>query len=175
MARRLRFRPRLRDTVAATMRTLASYGDIPPALQAAHGRASHSDTGTRSMGREAPGVDIDRAHRKHPSLEATEREIQKSILDYLRAHPKVAWAHRFNRGMVRSEYNGRESFTQFNTCKGFSDIHFLLKGGRAGYCEVKRPGGKLTDDQAAFLKDCTAGGALAFMATSAQDVANALK
>ena len=105
-----------------------------------------------------------------PSLEPTEREIQKAILDFLRVHPKVAWAHRFNRGMMPSSYNGRESYTQFNTCRGFSDIHFLLKGGRAGYCEVKRPGRKPTEDQAEFLQRCTDAGALAFVASDCEQV-----
>ena len=106
--------------------------------------------------------------------EPTEREIQKAILDYLRVHPKVVWCHRFNRGVMQSSYQGRESYTQFNTCRGFSDLHFLLKGGRAGYCEVKLPGRKATEDQADFLQRCADAGALAFIATSVEDAAEAL-
>lgn len=115
--------------------------------------------------------------RAKPALntEPTEADIQRAILDYMRVHPKVAWAHRFNRGMAQGSYNGRESYVRFNTCKGFSDIHALLVGGRAMYVEVKRPGKKATDEQADFLASCTAAGALALVACNIEDVMRALR
>lgn len=50
----------------------------------------------------------------------------------------------------------------------------MLKGGRALYVEVKRPSGKTTPEQAAFLQSAAKDGALAFVARSADDVYLAL-
>lgn len=113
---------------------------------------------------------------RKPSLEPTEKQIQDAVIAYLRAHPKVGWAHRFNRGAaIRSDERGKAYYTKFNSCPGFSDIHFLLKTGRAGYCEVKRPGAaRPTEDQASFLRASAHFGALAFVATSIEDVEAAL-
>lgn len=106
-----------------------------------------------------------------PSAEPLEGDIQRAIIKYLAVHPKVAFVGRFNSGVaVATDNHGNTRYTRYNTIKGFPDIHFLLKGGRAGYCEVKRPGRKLTPDQALFLSAAEAAGALAFMAVSVMDV-----
>lgn len=115
-----------------------------------------------------------------PSNEPTEAEIQRAILNLLKVHPKVAFAGRFNRGMVPSSYTNaqgqtRESYTQFNTLRGFPDIHGCLKGGKAIYIEVKRPGRKPTEDQAEFLERAATAGAFTMVATSADQVAEALR
>ena len=114
-----------------------------------------------------------------PSVEPTEQEIQRAILDYLRQDRRVAFVGRFNRGTISSSYTnaqGRtsESYVRFNTIRGFPDIHGCLKGGRALYVEVKRPGRKPTEDQADFLEQATKAGALAFVACSIDDVITAL-
>lgn len=111
-----------------------------------------------------------------PSAEPLEGDIQRAIIKYLTVHPKVAFVGRFNSGVaVATDSYGNTRYTRYNTIKGFPDIHFLLKGGRAGYCEVKRPGGKLTPDQALFLSAAEDSGALAFMAVSVADVEERLK
>ncbi len=90
--------------------------------------------------------------KRAPSTAKSEKEIQTEILNFLRDHPLVAWAHRFNRGTaVSQDEHGRHYHIKFNTCPGFSDIHFLFKSGRPGYVEVKVPGKSPTDDQADFL------------------------
>lgn len=112
---------------------------------------------------------------RRPSTEPTEKQIQDAVIAYLRAHPKVAWAHRFNRGAaIRSDEHGKAYYTKFNSCPGFADIHALLKTGRAMYVEVKRPGARPTEDQASFLRASAHYGALAIVATSIEDVEAAL-
>jgi len=125
----------------------------------------------------APPERQERAKRAvNPSGEPLEGDIQRAIIKYLAVHPKVAFVGRFNSGVaVATDAYGNTRYTRYNTIKGFPDIHFLLKGGKAGYCEVKRPGGKLTPDQELFLSAASAAGALAFMATSVMDVEERLK
>lgn len=110
-----------------------------------------------------------------PSDKKSEKEIQGEILAFLRSHPAVAWAHRFNRGTaVSQDERGRTYHVKFNTCAGFADIHLLFKSGRAGYVEVKVPGKSPTDDQADFLLACYEAGALSMVARSIEDMELAL-
>ncbi len=86
-----------------------------------------------------------------------EKDVQADILATLKAHPLVAFVGRFNRGTAISEYNGKKSYTRFNTVDGFPDLHGMLKGGAAFYIEVKRklPDGRKpiqpSDDQREFI------------------------
>jgi hypothetical protein len=113
--------------------------------------------------------------RKHtPSGKPLEQNIQKAILDLLRHHPKIAFIGRFNRGRFSMERNGKKAFYAFNTVPGFPDLHGMLRGGRAFYCEIKRPGEKLSPDQERFINHVAANGALAFMANCVEDVLKAL-
>ena len=150
MRRTVRFRPKLRDTVKATMAHLAAFGEIPAELQASH------DTLVAGLPKKRvrkDGVDIDKVHGTKRTIQPPlEKEIQRAILQALRLHPRVAFVGRFNRGVMQSSYQGRDSYTQFNTVPGFPDIHGMLKGGAAFYIEVKRPSwGKLDDKQRNFL------------------------
>lgn len=112
---------------------------------------------------------VKRAARQ--TAEPLEKDIQKEILAYLQAHPKVAFAGRFNSGTaVASDNYGKTRYTRFNTLRGFPDIHGCLKGGRALYIEVKRPGGLATIDQTTFILNAQNAGAIAFIAHSLMDV-----
>ncbi len=53
---------------------------------------------------------------------------------------------------------------------GIPDLIGTLEGGRAFWCEVKRPGQKLSESQEEFLDEMGQAGAIAFMATSPQEV-----
>lgn len=101
-----------------------------------------------------------------------EKDIQKAILDYLALRRIPAW--RVNSGAMVGEYKGKRRFMRFNGAAGHSDIAGVLSGGRALFIECKRPGGKPTPDQLAFIETMKATGALAFVATSVADVERAL-
>lgn len=100
-----------------------------------------------------------------------EKEIQTAILQALKLRKDVIFAGRFNRGTaVDRDQWGHTRYTQFNTVKGFPDIHGLLVGGRAFYIEVKRPGsGRESTDQRAFLDKVLGAGALAGVAHSVEE------
>ena len=100
-----------------------------------------------------------------------EKDIQKAIMDFLSAHPKVSFRGRFNRGTaITGDALGNTRYTKFNSVKGFPDIHGMLKGGRAFYIEVKRKGGVVSEDQQDFIDKVSAHGAVAFVAYSVDDV-----
>jgi len=100
-----------------------------------------------------------------------EKDIQKAILQALALRKDVVFVGRFNRGQaVATDGYGNTRYTNFNTVRGFPDIHGLLLGGRAFYLEVKRPGsGRVSDDQRAFLDKALGGGAFAGVATSVEE------
>ena len=103
--------------------------------------------------------------------EPKETDIQAAILRALRIHPAVVWAHRMNAGAGKFSYSGgKESrFMRFGF-PGMPDIMGQLKGGKALYIEVKRPSGRLSPDQQAFLARAEKGGACAFVARSVSEV-----
>lgn len=106
--------------------------------------------------------------------EPRESDVQHAVLQALHMHPAVAHAHRMNTGVFRPQRkDGSTGFVRagFNGCP---DVIGMLKGGRALYVEVKRPSGKTTPEQAAFLQSAAKDGALAFVARSADDVYLAL-
>jgi len=100
-----------------------------------------------------------------------EKDIQKAIIAFLSAHPKISIYGRFNSGTaITGDAQGNTRYTRFNSIKGFPDIHGMLKGGRAVYIEVKRPGGRVSDEQQEFIDKVSAHGAVAFVAYSVDDV-----
>lgn len=104
-----------------------------------------------------------------------ERDIQKAILQMLSLRKDVVFYGRFNRGQAQStDAHGRVHYTSFNTVAGFPDIHGMMSGGRAFYLEVKRPGGRESDDQITFIAKVKAGGALAGFAYSVGQAAGIL-
>ena len=100
-----------------------------------------------------------------------EKDTQKAIIAFLSAHPKICIYGRFNRGTaITGDALGNTRYTRFNSIKGFPDIHGMFKGGRALYIEVKRVGGKVSEDQQDFIDKVSAHGAVAFVAYSVDDV-----
>lgn len=121
--------------------------------------------------------------RKRKAVVPSEREVQKSVLTYLNGIGVVAW--RVNSGAARLPASGgKTQLVRFNGAAGHSDIAGVLPAGvdpeqtppgRFLACEVKRVGGKLTALQAAFLERMRRQGALAFIATSIDDVRRELR
>lgn len=101
-----------------------------------------------------------------PEKRPLEKEVQKAVLKLLRSHPAVHWVARINSGT----FVEGDRFIQSNSQKGMSDILGMLKGGRMIAVEVKRPGEKANPHQKEFLDLINAGGGLAFVATSVDDV-----
>jgi hypothetical protein len=106
-----------------------------------------------------------------PPLESV---IQAKILDWLKAQGYFCW--RSNNAPIfdpkRKAFRAAGKYAP----KGLPDICGILQRtdgtyqGRAFFIEVKRPGGKLRPDQAAFMDQANELGALAFMATSLDEV-----
>lgn len=93
-----------------------------------------------------------------------------SCLKQLQAMGKICWHARMNSGAGKLQYGAKASqFIRFGF-PGMPDVLGQLPGGRLLAIEVKRPSGKVTDDQAAFLEKAGHYGALAFVARSVDDV-----
>lgn len=151
------------------------------------GRLSHRDTLRQNdkaqrflaamSGREVPPELLNNVPPKReraapqPTGVPLEKDILKECLAALRAHPKVAFVGRFNRGAaLDTNERGEKRYTFFNSVPGFPDIHGMLEGGRAFYIECKRQrGGRLDDKQSNFLAIITACGGIAGVATSAAE------
>lgn len=109
--------------------------------------------------------------------EPTEAQVLSSVLTFLKRHPNVVWVSRMNSAagkLVRGQ--GAQQVSQFMRFgfPGCPDIHGMLKGGRALYVEVKRPSGRLTDEQREFLQQAANHGGCAFVARSIDDCVRAL-
>jgi hypothetical protein len=152
----------IRDQKLRTQKSLDHYAalyekprvliDIPPAPAP---RANHAPSGHT-------GIPL-------------EKDIQKAILAALSARTDIVFFGRFNRGAAISQSStGQNRYTMFNTVPGFPDIHGMLKGGRAFYIEVKRPGGKVSDDQRQFIEKVKRGGGIAGLAYSVDQAQNLL-
>ena len=96
----------------------------------------------------------------------TEIQIQRQILDYLAL--KKIFAIRINIGGVRR--NGKWCPSP-NVTKGVSDI-LVLHQGVLTAIEVKRPGGKISEDQIDFLNKIIHHGGKTLIAWSLEDVVN---
>ena len=125
--------------------------------------------------RHAPSPDKFKLTKLVPS----EHDVQMSILALLRRHPKVAKAIRYNSGTFRLAGAPGQSDRWFkaNDCPGHSDIAGVLKGGRAFYFEVKRPGksSKPGDLQDTFLTEMAFAGALSAEVSSVEQVVKLLE
>ena len=103
-----------------------------------------------------------------------ESDVLASVVKYLQYHPQVVWAARMNTGggrLVRGQ--SASQFIKFGFA-GSPDIHGMLKGGQALYVECKSEKGRLSPAQAAFLDMVRAGGGIAIVARSIDDVAKVL-
>ena len=152
------FKPSLAQKIRANQAALDLY-------------ASASDKPKMDIG--AKPKQVRRAPER--SEKPLEKDIQAAILQYLRLHPKIAFVGRFNSGAIQGEHNGQTRFIQFNSIRGFPDIHGMLRGGKALYIEVKRPGGKPTTDQEQFMNHATKHGAAGLIAYSLEDVIEFIK
>jgi hypothetical protein len=99
-----------------------------------------------------------------------EKQIQRDVLYYLHVIGVMAWSvnsgcfsigDRFVR--VFQDYRGQ-------SISGIPDIMGYTKKGRAIYIEIKKPGGRLTDNQKAFIENAQKVGCLAIVAYSILDI-----
>jgi hypothetical protein len=107
--------------------------------------------------------------------EPKETQVLNAVLHALKVHPKVGHAWRVNTAagkLVHGEAVSKYMEFGFTGCP---DIHGYMKDGRALYCEVKRPSGKVTPEQEKFITDAKALGCVAFIARSVDDVFRELK
>jgi len=102
-----------------------------------------------------------------------ESAIVRQCLDYLALCRIPAW--RNNTGAMRSEYKGKSRFVRFSV-PGCSDILGILPPlGRLLAVECKRPGGKVSPAQQAFLGLVERAGGLAVVAYSLDDLASVMR
>jgi VRR-NUC domain-containing protein len=102
-------------------------------------------------------------------LKITEKQLESLILDWLNAQPGV-FAFKVQTVGV---YDEKRKLFRKNRNKhihiGTPDIHGVCQG-RAFYIEVKRPGGKPTEAQKAFLRKAASHGAIVGIAYSLDGV-----
>lgn len=99
-----------------------------------------------------------------------EADVQKAVLKALKYHPKVAWVGRYNSGTMEEQgATGDTRYVTFNSVPGQSDLMGQMKDGRILAIEVKRPGGKPTERQAAFLALVARNGGVSGFACSVDD------
>jgi hypothetical protein len=104
-------------------------------------------------------------------LNASEQDIQKSILEYLRIKKYVPFKHNSTQFGIR---NGQR-FAFANGEKGISDIIACSPTGGFVAIEVKKPGGKASPEQLDFIERIKATGAIALVAYSLEDVLDVLE
>ena len=102
--------------------------------------------------------------------EPSESAVLNGVLRALKIHPKVAWHGRFNSGAQVIGEGSSRRFVRFSTVKGLSDVVGQLIDGRFLAIEVKRPSGKVTEDQKQFLNRVSSSNGVAFVARSVSDV-----
>lgn len=103
--------------------------------------------------------------------EPKEAQVLKAVLRTFELHPLIAFAVRMNSGAAATATGGWIKFG----FKGCPDIWGMTKTGRLVVCEVKRPSGKSSADQDAFLKTVLSNGGIAFIARSPDDVLRVLE
>jgi hypothetical protein len=106
-----------------------------------------------------------------------ESAVLEAVLQLLAVHPMCAWAARFNSGAMAIGQGSERRYVRFHTMPGMSDVLGQLKapwGGRLVAIECKRAGMHPTPEQQSFLDTVNKAGGLALVATSADQVADAL-
>lgn len=102
-----------------------------------------------------------------------EVDIQRAVMDYLTARGFRMF--RRNTGVMRATYKGKTRIVRFSQV-GAADLYGWHRGsGRHIEVEVKGPGGVLTPEQAAWLENARADGAVAFVADSLEGCERQLK
>src|SRR3990167_10893916 len=97
----------------------------------------------------------------------SEQDIVNSILDYLNLKGHRCW--RNNTGAFPFESKGVRRYIRAGF-PGSSDIIGIAKDGKFIAVEVKKPGGKLTENQMKFLEMIGNNGGYAILAFSIDDV-----
>lgn len=101
--------------------------------------------------------------------EPSEAAVLDAIKRALKIHPKVAWYERMNSGAHVAGEGKDRRFVRYGF-KGCPDIIGQLRDGRGLYIEVKKPSGRVSEDQDAFLERAAKHGGVAFVARSVSDV-----
>ena len=102
-----------------------------------------------------------------------EKDVQKVLRDWL--HAFGAFVIRCNSGAMKGEHGGKRWFMRFNDQPGGSDLLVVMPDARFAAIEVKRPGGKPTDLQTAFLGEVSRRGGLALCVSSLSQLIEALR
>lgn len=102
-----------------------------------------------------------------------EKDIQKTILDWLKYQSETFVWRQNSGGMYTDSPTGRHGFKTASV-DGISDIMGVYKGYPLAI-EVKRPGKKPTESQMAFLCQFRDAGGIAIVATSIENVEAAFK
>lgn len=100
-------------------------------------------------------------------MNPTENQIQHTILEYLNYVGHYCW--RNNTGSVVLESKGKQRYFRAGL-KGSADILGVAKDGRMIAIEVKRKGGKATEEQLAFIREVASRGGYAMIAYDVADV-----
>ncbi len=102
-----------------------------------------------------------------------EAAVLRACLDYLQLRRILCW--RSNNAAVRRKDRAGREWYQFSGLRGVPDILGVLPGGRLLAVECKRPGGKPTPEQDAFLQAVRAAGGLALLVDDVRQLAEALE
>ena len=140
---RLKFRPSLRQTYRTNAQRFLAFGDPEHHAKLladpnVHERVKQGLRDHIAWAKAAAVPAKPRAPRLDAPHKPLEREIQKSIIEALRLHPRVLKVVRFNSGgSMHRDAQGRDHLVMFSS-EPVPDLYVLLKGGFA-WLEVKRP------------------------------------
>lgn len=116
-------------------------------------------------------ADLERQERKDRGLQ-TEQDIQTEVLAYLRQQDIFHW--RVALGAVKGNHGSKT-----NPMRGFPDIAGIISRGKYRgtlfALEIKKPGGKVSEEQAIWITDIRASGAKADVVTSVERVADLME
>lgn len=94
-------------------------------------------------------------------LNQTEQQVQKTIMDYLHLKKILAFKHR-NVGIFKKDTGSYIPLSSGE--KGISDIIGCLPDGRFLAIEVKKPGGRPSPEQKAFVERVNTSGGVGLIA-----------
>lgn len=101
--------------------------------------------------------------------EPPESAVLSSILEALNFYPRVLWFRRMNSGAYSVGEGSERRYVRFGF-EGCPDIIGQMTSGVFLAIEVKRPSGRTTDAQEAFLAMVRGVGGIAFVARSVSDL-----
>lgn len=118
-----------------------------------------------------PGLIRLRSSKPPNAGQPLERDIQAACLGWLAL--QGALVIRTNSGLLVAEHKGKRRAVRFNNQPGCSDAVCCYRGRFVGL-EIKRPGGRLTLLQKAFLDAVRLAGGLAFVVRSLEELQAAI-